>query len=252
MIPAEREAFILEVLKKNGVVTVEELAEHLNVTPMTIRRDLTRLEKQGIAYRSHGGAVLNRPLEKEQSYEVKMLRHHEEKYRIAQAAAELVKDGDTVLLDAGTTTFELATMLKTKKDLTVVTTDLKIAMELYQSDLRLFFSGGQIQKETAGAIGSLPGEFISRIHVDLAFIGTSAVSKDWHICTPTMEKVTLKQKMIDSAANTVLLTDSSKFGRNSFFKICSLTEIETLITDKHFTEQEYLELEKLKVEVIVV
>lgn len=252
MIPAEREAFILEVLKQNGVVTVEELAEQLNVTPMTIRRDLTRLENQGVALRSHGGAVLNRSMEKEQAYEVKMLSHHEEKHRIAQAAAELVKDGDTVLLDAGTTTFELAKLLTAKKDLTVVTTDLKIALELYPTDLRLFVAGGQIQQETCSVIGSLAEDLISRIHVDIAFIGTSAVSKDWHICTPTMEKASLKMKMIASASSTVLLTDSSKFGRDAFFKICSLADVKTVITDKEFSDNEHREMEKLKVEIITI
>lgn len=252
MIPAEREAFILEVLKQNGVVTVEELAEKLNVTPMTIRRDLTRLEKNGIANRSHGGAVLNRSLEKEQAYEVKMLSHHEEKYRIAQAAAGFVKDGDTVLLDAGTTIYEVAALLKEKNDLTVVTTDLKIAMELHQSDLRLFFAGGQIQRETGGAIGPFPEEMISRIHVDIAFIGISAISKDWHICTPTLEKATLKLKMLGAASSAVLLADRSKFGRDAFCKICSLAEFDRVVTDKEFSGQERRELEELHLEVITV
>lgn len=238
MIPAEREAYIIEILKSQGVVTVEELAQKLNVTPMTIRRDLSKLESLGIASRSHGGAILNHPLQKEQSYESKKAFNNEQKQKIAALAAQLVKDGDTVLLDAGTTTFELALLLKEKEDITVVTNDLKIAMELYSSNVRLFIAGGQIQPETASVIGAMSESFISGLQVDIAFMGTSAISRNWFLCTPTAEKAALKQKMIHSASHAVLLADSSKFYKESFIKICALSALEYLVTDKIFSKEE--------------
>lgn len=252
MLPAERENFIFEELNKNGVVKVEELAERLNVTPMTIRRDLDKLEKLGIAFRSHGGAVLRNPLQKEQTYDSKKLANLEAKRKIAGSAFDMVKEGDTILLDAGTTTFELAILLKQRKDLTVITNDIKIGLELYQSKNRLFIAGGQIQNETASVIGPTADMFISNIRVDIAFIGTSSISKDWILFTPTFEKATLKRRMIECAKRAVLLGDKSKFGRDSFSKICSLQEIDIWITDKKFTDEEAVMLTEMNVQVISV
>ncbi|WHH61566.1 DeoR/GlpR family DNA-binding transcription regulator [Petroclostridium sp. X23] len=250
MIPAQREAIILEILRSKGVVKVEDLADELNVTPMTIRRDLTKLESQNLAYRSHGGATLRNPLQKEQLYDIKKMNNHEQKQKIAQAAYQLVNDGDAIFLDIGTTTYELAVLLKQKKDITVVTNDLKIALELYQSDIRVFIAGGEIQKETAGALGTETEAFISNIRVDIAFVGTSSISSDWNICTPTFEKATLKKKIMACTSQCVLLADSSKFGKEAFVKICSLEKFNVLVTDRHFSKDEQIVLSKMNIDVI--
>ncbi|MGE5630578.1 MAG: DeoR/GlpR family DNA-binding transcription regulator [Caulobacteraceae bacterium] len=250
MLPLEREALIIEELKKKGTVKVEDLAEMLNVTPMTIRRDLDKLEKQGLAYRSHGGAVLQNPLLKEQNYDVKRLVNQDKKQKIAQIACEMIKDGDTILLDAGTTSYELALLLKKKNDLTVITNDLKIALELYTAECRVFIAGGQIQKETGIAIGTATENFISNIRVDISFIGTSSIGRDWVLYTPTLEKASLKRKMVECAKRSVLLADSSKFFRESFAKICSFAELDVLITDKEFSSLEAKELEKTGIKIM--
>ncbi|WP_070000127.1 DeoR/GlpR family DNA-binding transcription regulator [Cellulosilyticum sp. I15G10I2] len=250
MIPAERETYILEHLRGNGVVKIEELAKALSVTPMTIRRDLEKLEKQGLAFRSHGGAVLKNPLQKEQHYEEKKMNNYYKKQQIAKAAAQLVKDGDTILLDIGTTTYELALLLKTKKDLAVVTNDLKIALELYPTELKVMLTGGQIQKETAGALGAVTENFISNISVDIAFIGISSINNNWMLCTPTFEKAALKNKMIACASKSVLLADESKFHKEAFVKICPLDKVDMLITSKGFTKEESSKLKKMAIEVI--
>lgn len=250
MIPAQREAFIIEKLRQDGVVKTDELAKYLNVTQMTIRRDLLKIEKDGLAYRSHGGAVLKNPLQREELYDKKKQNNLEEKRNIALKAVDLINDGDIVLLDSGTTVYELALLLKDKEDLTVVTPDLKIANELYQSNIKVFFIGGQIQKETGSSMGSAAEEFVKGIKVNIAFIGISSIDSNLYLCTPTFEKAALKNKMIACASKSVLLSDESKFEKGAFTKICSIEEIDVLITNRNFTAKEKEILTKIDTKII--
>ncbi|MDS1002453.1 DeoR/GlpR family DNA-binding transcription regulator [Clostridium sp. FAM 1755] len=250
MLPIEREQYIIEKLDELGTVKVEDIANELDVSLMTIRRDFDRLQDKGILYRSHGGAVKRSTYLSEQAYDLKKISNIYVKEKIAEKALSIIKEGDSIFLDAGTTTFELAKVLNKVKDITVITNDLKIALELYQNNVRAYIVGGKIQEETGCIIGPTADEFISNIKVNVAFLGTSGIDSDFRLSTPTFEKASLKKHIVKSASYSVLLTDSSKFNKESFVNIFSIELVNCIITDKKFNEDENKYLESLNVKTI--
>jgi DeoR/GlpR family transcriptional regulator of sugar metabolism len=248
MFNAEREVLIIEKLNRDGRVMVTDLAWELDVTPMTIRRDLQKLEQQGALRRVHGGAVLIIGLPKERAYGEKKLIQTSQKRKIAEEAVKLVAPGDTILLDAGTTTFELATLLKGMQGVNVVTSDLRIAMELCNADGRLYFIGGEIEKEIARSTGAKARQFLSDIHVDMVFLGISSIGTDFILGSHTLENAELKRDMLECGSRKVLLADRSKFGIKAFARIGPMSLVDVLITDKLFCEKDlnYLETENIK------
>ncbi len=238
MIQAQREERILKLLKENGGVTVDELAEGFSVSVMTIRRDLDRLEQRGLAERRHGGAVLPGRFVGEEAYATKAESRVEEKKRIAQKAATLVRDGNIVLLDAGTTTLAVLRALSPRNGLTIVTDDLVIALEASRSGMETYMAGGRVQAETGSVMGDAARSFFERLSIDIAFIGVSGVSRDGFACTTVMEKAAVKSAMMRASRKTVLVVDDSKFGAASFVKICAITEFDAVVSDHVFTRQE--------------
>jgi len=227
-----RRDLILEWLKRDGQVQVRELVEQFGVSEMTIRRDLEHLACEGLLVRTYGGAMPSAGLTREQPYAAKAVEHTTEKERIARQAAQLVRDGDVVLLDAGSSTAALARALHGHRDLTVVTIDLKIALELCdEPGIRVLVTGGTAQPEGYNLYGPLAEQTLRCLTVDYAFLGTSSVDIQQGVTTPTLDKVPLKQAMLRAARRSVLLADSDKFGRRSPFQICPLSAIHHIITD---------------------
>ena len=243
----ERDALIIEKLKQHGKVMVTDLAEELAVAPMTIRRDLTRLEMQGLLQKVHGAAVPIDGLLKERAFGEKKLIQSQQKRLIAQEALQLIQPGDTILLDAGTTTFEMASLLREMPGVNVVTNDLHIAMELCSAEGNVFFIGGEIEKELGRSSGAKAFSFLSDIHVDTVFLGVSAISNDLMLCSPSVNNAELKRAMMNCGSKKVLMADESKFGTNSFARIGPLSLVDVLITDKVLNERElsYLEANEI-------
>ena len=240
MLPIDRRNIIVEYLEEHGSAKVEDLALKLDVTPMTIRRDLQYLEDNQIASRIFGGAVLKSGLTGEVPYKDKSVSHKDEKKRIANYAASLVQDGQTVFLDAGTTNMEIGKLLKEKQDLTIVTTDIKIAGLLaFSTNFKVFSAGGLVQNSTGTCLGSHTVEFLKGINVDISFIGTSSLTIEKGISTPTFEKADVKKQAIKSGKTSILVTDSSKYGKESFAKVCNLDGFDLILTDKDLDEEVY-------------
>jgi DeoR family transcriptional regulator of aga operon len=226
----ERRRLVLDLLKKEGKVEVNKLAQQLNVSPMTIRRDLDVLSEKGLALRTRGGAI-SPNINYELPLEEKMVSRADVKKRIGERAATLIEENESVLLDAGTTCLALARCIQ-NMHLTVITSDIRIAFELYKSPtIKLIVLGGIVQENVGAITGSFAEEMIDSLTVDKAFIGTSAVDNGLFLSTPTLEKASLKRKFIMNANSSILLADSSKFGRSSLFKICHLEQLDLLITD---------------------
>lgn len=233
MLPAERRNHILNELQTKGKIEIEILAAELNVSPMTVRRDLVLLEEQGLAHRTHGGAVLYDGLLRETPYDTKEISNMEEKRRIGRAASQLVKDGSVVILDAGTTTLEVARSIKHIKNLTVITNDLKIALELSDgTETKVYCMGGQVQNGLGTIYGEHAQEFLSNIRADTCFIATSSFDINWGLSSPTIEKANLKRLMMKAADQVVLVTDHSKFNKKSFARIANVDELDIIITDQ--------------------
>ena len=253
MFQLERRNLIIQYLEEHGRVTVEELAQKFDVTPMTIRRDLQHLEDNNIAVRTFGGAVLKSNLDTEISYEDKSISRKEEKNRIAEYAASIIKDGQIILLDSGTTNMEIAKKLKEKKSLTIVTPDVLLASYLIQStDFKTLCTGGYVQNNIGACIGSRASDFLRDINVDIGFMGASSVDIERGITTPTIEKAEVKKQIIESSEKVILVTDSSKFGRTSFAKICSIDELDLVITDSNIDKKILEELKSLKINIELV
>lgn len=232
MLQAERRNFIVQYLNRNGKLIVEDIAKELKTSPMTIRRDLKYLEDNNLITRTHGGAVSHNVLTDETPYNQKSKEYTNEKKRIAEFAVTLIEEGSTIILDAGTTNMELAKLLTNFKKLKVITTDLMIAAFLSQyKGIEVYCTGGLIQGITGACSGAHAREFLQNIYADIVFIGARSIDIDFGITTPSMEKVEVKKQMMKSADKTVVVADHTKFEKKSFAKICSLEELDYIVTD---------------------
>ncbi|WP_088188447.1 DeoR/GlpR family DNA-binding transcription regulator [Desulfosporosinus sp. FKA] len=250
MFQIERRDLIMQYLERHESATVEELAKHLNVTPMTIRRDLNHLEDTNIITRTFGGAVLKSRLAAEVPYKHKSISHKKEKERIAEYAVFLVQDGQIVFLDSGTTTMEIVKRLTIKKDLTVVTNDVMIAAYLANhSDFKILCTGGYVQNRTGTCMGSKSTEFLQGINGDICFVGANAIDLEKGVCTPTLEKADVKRQMLKSAATRVLVVDSSKFNKRSFSKVCDLDDLDIIVTDINLDEETVTKIKDFNLEI---
>lgn len=241
MLPAERRQYILNELYKNKAVAVNEMAETLGVTPMTIRRDLQLLEENGLVEKSHGGAVLTESIVKEATYRNRKLAHITEKRRIAAAALPLIESSMSVFLDAGTTNYELAALMVGRHwdAMTIVTNDLAIAQLLLPvPGIRLVMLGGSIDAESASTCGSFAVKMAREFHFDLCFMGTQAVTPDWRIMSANLDKVDLKRACVAAADKTIVLTDSSKFHKHKLYYLFALWDVDMVITDYNATKEE--------------
>lgn len=235
--PQERRRRIIELIEEDGKVEIVKLSESLEVTPMTIRRDFDVLERQKKLIRTHGGAVGPQVLVVEQTFQSKSEKAILEKKAIAREAITFIREGMTVLLDSGTTTLEIAKLLKRFNHLTVITNDIKIAVELMDSPFEIIVLGGRLQTDVGALFGSLAEETLKNIHVDLLFLGAPAVHASFGITAPTIEKAALKRAMNKTAAQIILVADSSKFNQKAFSKVCGLEDVTTIITDTYLSEE---------------
>lgn len=231
MHPTKRRDLILQQLNQDREVYINELSKELNVSPMTIRRDLDLLEEEGELIRIHGGAVLAKPLITETPFSTKEGIRIEHKRLIAKKALSFVKNGQTILLDSGTTTLEIAKLLKQFNQLTVITNDIKIAGELMESDLKVLLTGGELQKDVGALFGPEALSLLEKINVDIFFLGAHAIDIDAGVTSPTFEKSIIKRYMINAAERTLLVADSSKLNHKAFSKVCDLSTLSGFVTD---------------------
>lgn len=253
MLQIERRQMIIQYLEDHEVATVEELSKLFNVAPMTIRRDFQYLEDKNILSRTFGGAVLKSKLIEEVPYENKSLTNMEEKKKIAEYAASIIHEGNVVVLDAGTTNMEIAKLITNHKSLKIVTTDLNIAVFLSSStNFEILFSGGIVQNATGSCLGSSTVDFLKNINANISFIGSSSVDAEHGITTPSLEKADVKKQMIKCADKSILVADSSKFGKKSFIRVCSLNDFYGIITDSNLDKEILEKIKNKKVKINLV
>nr|WP_272679282.1 DeoR/GlpR family DNA-binding transcription regulator [Providencia sp. PROV032] len=227
----DRLDLILEYLKQHNLVTVEELVQALSVSAATIRRDLIKLDETGVISRTHGGVTLNRFIPVQPTTPEKNQRNLREKRAIAKVATRLIEPGSTVLLDAGTTMLELAREL-THMPLRVITSDLHIALFLSEfKQIEVTIVGGRIDDSSQSCIGEHGRVLLRSIYPDIAFISCNSWSLEKGITTPTEEKAGLKRDLITNATRSVMLADSSKYGKWSLFRVAQIDELTDIITD---------------------
>lgn len=248
----ERKQQILDLVNKNEKVTVIELCNLLNVTGSTVRTYLRELELSKLLRRTHGGAMANSKASHELFPEDKEIKSLEEKKAIARTALTYIEDGDTIILDTSSTNLQLADLLDTKRNLTILTNDILIANHLENHpDVNLILIGGVMKKRFHCTTGTLGLDMISSMVIDKAFMATNGFSMQKGASTPDIALAEIKKGMIAISDKVIMLCDSSKFGKNSFMNFADLEVIDTLITDKKMPEKLKEQYESLGLEIIV-
>ncbi|MCA2015066.1 DeoR/GlpR family DNA-binding transcription regulator [Vibrio tritonius] len=228
---------IVEYLKHHNLVTVDDLVKIVAASPATIRRDLIKLDEQGVITRTHGGVSLNRFVANQPTTNEKMLRAMREKQRIAECAATMVKAGDSIVLDAGTTSMALVKNL-IDLPLQIITVDLHIALFLSEfKQIEVIVTGGTVDYSSQSTIGEHGRQLLRSINPDIAFLTCNSWSLEKGITTPTEEKAFLKRDIIQNANRKILIADSSKYGAYSLYKACDLSETTSIITDSHLDKE---------------
>ncbi len=246
---------IIELLKSNGQVNVKELSESLNVTGVTIRNDLKQLEKKNVLIRARGGAIKIDQSYSNEDYPLsdKQKKHLAEKKEIGKKAAELIENSNTIILDSGSTTHQLAKNLKTFDDLTVITNALNIATLLADyKNINVIVPGGMLKKNSLSLVGILAEKGFRDFFCDKLFLGVDGFDLDFGISTPSAEEAYLNQIMIEISKEIIVLADSSKFERRGFAFIAPISKINTLVTDKGIKPEHKTKLENMGVKVIIV
>ena len=242
---------LLNQINAQGRVRVNDLCKQFNVTPATIRKDLTQLEQAGLIRRVHGGAIsLAESAGLELTSQEKAGIHAAKKQQIAQQARKFVRPGRVIAIDTGTTTMELAKCISNIPDLTVITNDLAIAMYLEKNaDHNLIFLGGVVRKGFHCTVGNTVVQMLDGLHIDTLFLGTNAIDPQWGLSTPHLETADVKGKMIQNSREVILLADSSKIGRTSLARFAQMEQVNALITDSE-ADPEILEaLREMGIEV---
>lgn len=232
MYAQERQQAILDLARATGRVDVVALAEEFDVTPETIRRDLTVLERRGQLRRTHGGAL---PVERtgfEPGVAARQSLLVAEKERIAKAALSEMPDEGAIILDAGTTTIRLAEILPIERELTVVTNSLPIAVMLASRPaITVHVTGGRVRGRTLAAVDDWAEHALRDLFVDVAFLGTNGLSVQRGLTTPDLEEAAAKRAMMAAARRTVVLADHTKFGNDAFSRFGELADVDVVITD---------------------
>jgi len=247
----KRKAEIIDMLGSSEQVSVREMAERFGVSGMTIRRDLDELEKQGLVVRTHGGAVSSGKLRfihgALPDFEVS-----EVKAAIGKRAAEMVQPGQMIMVDTGTTALEVARHLPRDSGITVVTTSLGAAQELYRSGLSVLLLGGFLRWEFPSVYGPMTEKMLGEIRVDTLFIGCDGAFVDDGFYSNDLHVSSLEQEMTQIASQVVVVTESTKFGKRAFSRYATVDEVNVVVTDAGISDQDRRGLEERGVTVVSV
>lgn len=251
MYAEERRHEIALLVRERGRGDVTELAERFAVTPETIRRDLSDLERRNVLRRVHGGAIPIERFRAEPALAEKAVRMAGEKARIASAAVSFVPERGTVLLDAGTTTLELAKVFP-DRDLTVFTNSAPVALELAaRSSLQLYVIGGRVRGRTLAHVDDWALRQLADLRVDVAFLGTNALTVGRGLSTPDPAEAAVKRAMCRSGRQVVVLADHTKVGDEDAVRFAPIEEVDVLVTDRGLEDRARTLLEEAGVEVVL-
>lgn len=240
----ERRNHIIQQLLLNKRISAKELAEKFNVSTETIRKDLIRLEKEGLAKKGYGGAVAANAIF-EVGFMEKMASHPAEKAMIAQRAAGFARPGFVILLDNGSTTYEVAKQLALLDEITVYTNSIRAAQLLADAKRRVVVLGGEIREASQAVVGGWAEKQLAEIRADVAFLGTSGFRDRGGPCVENLPESAIKKAMIAGARRTVVVADSSKADQDATVRFAAWRDIDALVSDKNFPKVEVARLGKL-------
>jgi DeoR/GlpR family transcriptional regulator of sugar metabolism len=247
VLAAQRRRLILRTVRSDHGVQVVDLAQRFGVSEMTVRRDLSQLQREGKLTRVHGGAVSEA---EEPPFAAIAIERRDAKERVGRAAADLVEDGRTIMIDIGTTTLELARALR-GRELTVITTNLAVVEELMPDPrIELVLLGGAVRRNYRSLVGVLAEDALRQVSADIAFLGASGIrSEDLAVMDTTMVEVPIKRGMIASARRSILLVDAAKFAQGGVVRVCPIDELDGIVTDADASDPLVHRIQRAGVEV---
>jgi DeoR family transcriptional regulator of aga operon len=248
----ERRRVILDLLSRQGRVLVTELSRHFETSQVTIRKDLEVLHAHGMVHRTHGGALpsLDGALEDPTLREKE--KHRQKKLRIADSAASMVKEGQVIILDSGTTTTAIARALRSFQNLTIITNAVNIVAELAGTAVEVILTGGTLRKNSFSLVGPIAEETLRRLSADLLFLGVDGFDVHYGLSTPNLMEAKVNRVMVEVAKRTVAVCDSSKFGRRSLSLIVPTSALQEVITDRGAPKSDLSVLKQARIEVTLV
>ena len=250
---AERHKAILDILQLQGGVSVTDLAQRLNVSEVTIRKDLTALEKQHRLYRTHGKAIPISPYIGDRHVNEKEKQFVMEKQAIGKMAASLIQEHDSILMASGTTVLFAAKELVDVKNITVITASVSVSSILSQNkNIDVVQLGGLVRESSVSVVGSFAENMLEYFNCSQLFVGADGVDLEFGVTTTNMMEANLNRMMMDAAQQTILLVDSSKFGKKGFSKICDLEKVDRIITDSKIPKMYLDSLTEQGIEVTIV
>lgn len=229
MITTQRYELILNFLNEYGNGTINDFVDLTGTSSATIRRDLTQLEDEGLLSRIHGGATIDR-IESEKSYTDKSVMNLKDKIHIAKTAAALIEDGDTLFIDAGTSTYEMLPFIN-KKNLTIVTNSVTLISSLVKDGHLVYLLGGKVKPTTYAIIGTEAVEKLNNLSFDKCFIGTNGIDIEHGFSTPDSDEAAVKRTALKRSKAKYILGDTSKFHKTAFVKFAELSDAELITND---------------------
>ncbi len=251
-----RLAAILAALQQSGSVSVEGLSKELDVSLVTIRRDLDALERQGMLRRTHGGAVSIEPLfyepfRNDRSFQAQVERFADEKHRIGRAAAAMIKEGEIIALTPGTTTTEVIRGIPFNHKITVITSTVNVAMELSKrKDLDVFVTGGHLRGEWFSLVGPTAAQSLAQVRIHTLFIGADGIDAKSGVTCFIADEAQLNSTMVKRAQRKIAVVDHSKFGVVAGWCICPSAEVDIIITDSGATDEMIAPFEEAQIKVL--
>ena len=235
----QRRDQIFRLLQEDGAAKVTKLAKLFKVSEVTIRQDLEKLEADGLLIREHGGAYLKTVEDQVRSLTLSNTDNMDLKAIIGKKAASLIENGETIILDSGSTTTEIAKNLKGRKNLTIITNALNIGLMLGpEPGIEVMMTGGEFKAPTLSLTGQKAADFLEDIHVDKLFLATAGISLKSGLTYPSISDLVVKKAMIDAADIVYLVADSTKIGKSSLASLGALSLINYLITDASIKEED--------------
>lgn len=251
MLAIERRKEIMSLLQENKSVMVPELSKLFDVTEETVRRDLEKLEKEGFLKRTYGGAVLTESTTADLPFTIRQVTNIESKRALGARAADFVENGDTIMLDSSSTALQVAAHLKQKKDITVITNSIHIALELSNAkDCKVISTGGILKNDSLSFVGHWAEKALDTYHVNKAILSCKGLDLEKGIMESNEMEAEVKKQMVAAARKTILIADHAKFDRLSFVKMLGFHEVTTILTDMKLSDEWEQQLKNYHIELL--
>ncbi len=248
----QRREKIMDLLREDGSAKVTNLAKLFKVTEVTIRQDLEKLEHDDLIVREHGGAFLKNVEDQVRSFSLEHQENMDKKELIAEKCLEFIESGDTIILDSGSTTTEIAKKLRGMKNLTVITNAVNIALMLgAEPGIEIIVTGGEFKPPTLSLTGQKAADFFKGLAVQKLFLATAGISLKSGLTYPSLSDIVVKKAMIDAADITYLVADSSKIGKSALASLGALSLIDYIITDEDINKKDKKVFEEHEIELII-